>query len=67
MRSLFTPEEVARIEDKAYKVGVDIGVHQERLRILKIIESQLCTCVPDCDMVDIYGPQLIELIKEKNK
>jgi len=67
MRDSFTPEEVDRIENKAYEVGVNIGTYQERLRILKIIEDQLCTCSDNCGMIDMYGPTLITLIEEKNK
>lgn len=41
MRSSYTPEEVARIEDKAYEVGVSIGTNQERARILTLLEEWL--------------------------
>lgn len=38
MRDSFTPEEVDRIENTAYEVGVKIGVTQERERIIAILE-----------------------------
>jgi hypothetical protein len=41
MKSSFTPEEVAQIEDKAYKAGVSVGTHEERLRILVILDKWL--------------------------
>ena len=40
MRDLFTPEEVDRIENKAYEVGVGIGASQERERILALLEHE---------------------------
>jgi hypothetical protein len=39
MRESFTPEEVDRIEAKAYEVGVGIGASQERTRILALLEG----------------------------
>lgn len=39
MRDSFTPEEVTRIEDKAYEVGVGIGASQERERIIALLET----------------------------
>ena len=39
MRDSFTPEEVDRIENKAYEVGVGIGVTQERERIIALLEE----------------------------
>ncbi len=38
MRDSFTPEEVSRIENKAYEVGIGIGASQERERIIAILE-----------------------------
>jgi hypothetical protein len=38
LRDSFTPEEVDRIENTAYEVGVKIGVTQERERIIAILE-----------------------------
>lgn len=40
MRDSFTPEEVDRIENKAYEVGVGIGVSQERKRIIALLEEE---------------------------
>lgn len=37
MRSSFTPEEVDRIENKAYEVGISVGERQERERILQAV------------------------------
>jgi len=39
MRDSFTPEEVDRIENKAYEVGVGIGASQERERIIALLEA----------------------------
>lgn len=39
MRSSFKPEEVDRIEMKAYEVGISVGEFQERERIIAILES----------------------------
>lgn len=57
MRSSFTPEEVTRIEDKAYEVGINIGVHQERIRILTLLEEWLNDDYGDFDkmLVRIKG------------
>ncbi|NBR24513.1 MAG: hypothetical protein EBU08_12225 [Micrococcales bacterium] len=40
MRESFTPEEVDRIEEKAYEVGVGIGATQERERIIALLEHE---------------------------
>lgn len=47
MRSSFTPEEVDRIENKAYEVGVGVGEFQERKRILEAIGTCPCNCPQD--------------------
>ena len=39
MRDSFTPEEVDRIEEKAYEVGVGIGASQERERIISLLKT----------------------------
>jgi len=39
MRDSFTPEEVDRIENKAYEVGVGIGASQERERIIALLKT----------------------------
>jgi hypothetical protein len=45
MRESFTPEEVTRIEDKAYEVGMNIGKLNERERILAIWDAEMqCPC-----------------------
>jgi len=40
MRDSFTPEEVDRIAEKAYEVGVGIGASQERERIIALLEHE---------------------------
>lgn len=40
MRESFTPEEVTQIEDKAYEVGLRIGKHEERERIIALLEAE---------------------------
>jgi hypothetical protein len=52
MRDSFTPEEVTRIEEKAYEVGVGIGASQERERIIALLEARrydLASCLKDDD------------------
>lgn len=59
MRDSFTPEEVTRIEDKAYEVGIRVGTHQERIRILTLLEEWLTDDYGDFD-------KILERIKETN-
>lgn len=67
MRSSFTPEEVTRIEDKAYEVGIRIGKLEERKRILNILSSQVCDCTTYCERLDVFMPQLLALIHKEDK
>lgn len=67
MRDSFTPEEVTRIEDKAYEVGVSVGEYKERIRILDIVASQICDCTLDCGRLDTTVEKMISLIKEENE
>ena len=69
MRDSFTPEEVDRIEDKAYEVGVGIGASQERERIKVNIEKRIeelssCNKDDDCakiaDYIESYLPEWLE-------
>lgn len=39
MRTSFAPEEVDKIENSAYDLGMSIGAHQERERILLLLKS----------------------------
>lgn len=76
MRDSFTPEEVDRIENKAYEVGVGIGASQERERIIALLETLNIHCI-DCmsEQFDELGlpkaeytiDRLIALIKGENK
>ena len=63
MREAFTPEEVTRIENKSYEVGVGIGASQERERITALIETLKCGCGGECDMIEVRFNKLIALIK----
>ena len=47
MRSSFTPEEVTQIEDKAYEVGLRIGKHEERERIIRVLATMRDTTHED--------------------
>ena len=64
MRDFFTPEEVTRIEDKAYEVGVSVGEYKERVRMLDIIASQVCDCTLGCGRLDTTVEKMISLIKD---
>jgi hypothetical protein len=66
MRNSFTPEEVDRIENKAYEVGVGIGASQERERVTALIETLKCGCGGECDMIEVRFNKLIALIKGEN-
>ena len=68
MRESFTPEEVDRIENKAYEVGVGIGTSQERERIrariiARIEELRSCNKDDDCakiaDSIESYLPEWV--------
>lgn len=67
MRDFFTPQEVTRIEDKAYEVGVTVGEYKERLRILDLVASQICDCTLDCGRLDTTVEKMINLIKGENE
>ena len=60
MRESFTPEEVDRIENKAYEVGVGIGASQERERIITLLEAWVADDYGDFD-------KTLALIKGENK
>ena len=61
MRESFTPEEVTRIEDKAYEVGMSIGKMNERDRILALWDAEMgCPC-------EEAMQHLALLIKRENK
>lgn len=51
VRDSFTPQEVNRIENKAYEVGFSVGAHEERLRILTLLEEWLADDYGDFDKV----------------
>jgi hypothetical protein len=42
---------------------IEVGVLRERIRVLDVIQSQVCGCMPDCDRIDIHASQLIELVE----
>jgi len=68
MRDSFTPEEVDRIENKAYEVGVGIGASQERERIIALLEATRPSLSSVLDqeealLLDFY----IALIKGENE
>ena len=70
MRDSFTPEEVARIENKAYEVGIGIGVRQERERIIALLEGMVGNMDGNYSSPkEVYGAVLdaIALIKGENK
>ena len=62
MRDSFTPEEVDRIEEKAYEVGVGIGASQERERIIALLEEHRAIGYEE----DITHDKLLALIKGEN-
>ena len=39
MKTSFTPEEVNRIEEEAYRFGIAVGEHTERSRIMELISQ----------------------------
>ena len=39
MKKSFTPEEVNKIEEEAYRLGIAVGEHTERSRIMELISQ----------------------------
>ncbi len=59
MRSEITPEEVSKIEHRAYNLGVGVGEVQERKRIIALLTEQYGEDYVDLGVVG----QIVALIK----
>ena len=67
MRESFTPEEVNRIENNAYEVGVGIGASQERERIIALLQKETAGYYEQALWADADGLlDAIALIKGEN-